>query len=212
MDASRGEFAPLMPFVAPAESLPDSLPAVAAAAWDAIEAGAQQRWTAWGLPTLATLGADGTPQARVLALRGVDRAERTLWFHTDRRSAKALELGADARASVLFWSPEDAVEVRLTGHVGLHASGPAAESAWAQASPLSRSAAQIALAPGTPLSAPSAFEALVQEGAPAMARSHFVALGFVAETLDWLWLGPRDLRRAKFQWLGRDWSGRWVVP
>jgi DNA polymerase III delta prime subunit len=55
-------------------------------------------------------------------------------------------------------------------------------------------------------------ESLVQEGDPGMARSHFVALSFTAETLDWLWLGRRDLRRARFQWFGHDWMGHWIVP
>ncbi len=163
-------------------------------------------------PTLATAGANGMPQARVVALRGVERERRTLWFHSDRRSAKFAELQADPRASVLFWSPEDAVEVRLAGRVALHVDDPVAHAAWTHASPLSRSAAQIALAPGTTLHAPTPFESLVQEGDPEMAFSHFAALAFVAEALDWLWLGPRDLRRARLTWIGHDWVGHWIVP
>ncbi len=214
MDApsKRPSVVPVMPIQAPDGSLPASLPGVVDAAWSAIERGCTDRWTPWGLPTLATQGKDGAPEARVLALRGVERAQRVLWFHTDKRSAKVAGLARDARASVLFWSAEDAVEVRLGGTVRIHADGVEADRAWSEASPLSRSAAQIALAPGTPLTRALAFESLVQEGAPAMARSHFVALSFTAESLDWLWLGPRDLRRARFQWFGHDWMGHWIVP
>jgi pyridoxamine 5'-phosphate oxidase len=212
MDAPRHPVAPDLPIAAPADSLPATPAEVVDAVWTAIERGAAERWTPWGLPTLATTGPAGEPQARILALRGVERATRTLWFHTDRRSAKVSALKRDARASVLFWSADDAVEVRLDGTVSLHLSGRLADAAWDDASPLSRSAAAIALAPGTPLGAPTAFEALVQEGVPAMARSHFAAVAFVADRLDWLWIGSGDLRRARFQWIGRDWNGGWVVP
>ncbi|GIK88340.1 MAG: pyridoxamine 5'-phosphate oxidase family protein [Burkholderiales bacterium] len=214
MDAPtrRGRVAPVLPIAAPADTLPASLPAVVDAIWASAERGVAERWTAWGLPTLATAGANGMPQARVVALRGVERERRTLWFHSDRRSAKFAELQADPRASVLFWSPEDAVEVRLAGRVALHVDDPVAHAAWTHASPLSRSAAQIALAPGTTLHAPTPFESLVQEGDPEMAFSHFAALAFVAEALDWLWLGPRDLRRARLTWIGHDWVGHWIVP
>lgn len=213
MDArTRPGVAPALPIEAAAASLPPTLAGVADAAWSAIERGAVERWTPWGLPMLATAGPDGAPGARVLALRRVERAERRLWFHTDLRSPKVEALRREPRASVLFWSPADAVEVRLAGRVAVHADGHGADAAWRDASPLSQSAARIALAPGTPLRRASSFDALVQEGDEAVARSHFCALAFVADTLDWLWLGPRDLRRAQFAWIGRDWVGQWTVP
>lgn len=214
MDAPshRGRVAPVLPIAAPAESLPPSLPAVVDGVWSAIERGVADRWTPWGLPALVTASADGIPQARVIALRGVERDRRTLWFHSDRRSAKVAALKSDPRASVLFWSAEDAVEVRLCGRVALHVDDAHARAAWQHASHLSKSAAQIALAPGTPLRVPTPFESLVQEGDPAMAYAHFAALAFVADTIDWLWLGPRDLRRARLTWIGHDWIGHWIVP
>jgi pyridoxine/pyridoxamine 5'-phosphate oxidase len=204
--------APAVPIAAPAESLPASLPAVLDAVWTALARGVRERWTPWALPTLATVGADGVPQARVIALRGADRAARTLTFNTDARSEKAAAVAAQRRAAVTFWDPGDAVEARFAGRATLHRDDDVALACWRDASELSKSAAAIALAPGTPLTRPTAFEALVQEGSAAMAFSHFAAIVVEIETLDWLWLGPRDLRRARFAWGGRDGSGQWVVP
>ena len=204
--------APAVPIAAPAESLPASLPAVLDAVWEALARGVRERWTPWGLPTLATVGGDGAPQARVIALRGADRAARTLTFHTDARSDKAAALAAHRRAAVTFWDPRDAVEARFTGRATVHRDDDVARACWQDASALSQSAAAIALAPGTPLAHATAFEALVQEGSAAMAFTHFAAIVVEIETLDWLWLGPRDLRRARFAWGGRDGSGQWVVP
>jgi pyridoxine/pyridoxamine 5'-phosphate oxidase len=204
--------APAVPIAAPAESLPASLPAVLDAVWAALARGVRERWTPWGLPTLATAAADGTPKARVIALRGADRASRTLTFHTDARSDKVAELAASRRAAVTFWNPADAVEARFTGRASVHRDDDVARACWQDASALSKSAASIALAPGTPLGRATAFEALVQEGGAAMAFSHFAVVRVEVETLDWLWLGPRDLRRARFAWAGRDGAGEWVVP
>ena len=204
--------APAVPIAAPAESLPASLAAVQDAVWAALARGVREPWTPWGLPTLATVGPDGTPQARVIALRGADRAARTLTFHTDARSDKAVALAARRRAAVTFWDPGDAVEARFAGRATVHRDDDVARACWHEASALSKSAAAIALAPGTPLTRSTAFEALVQEGSATMAFSHFAAIVVEIDSLDWLWLGPRDLRRARFAWGGRDGAGEWVVP
>jgi hypothetical protein len=204
--------APAIPIAAPADSLPAGLPQVLDAVWNALARGVQDRWTPWALPMLATVGARGQPEARVIALRGADRATRTLTFHTDVRSAKAAALAAERRAAVTFWDPGDAVEARFTGRVTLHHDDDLALACWQDASALSKSAAAIALAPGTPLSRPTPFAQLVQEGSADMAFSHFAALVVEIEMLDWLWLGPRDLRRARFEWGGRDGAGQWIVP
>jgi pyridoxine/pyridoxamine 5'-phosphate oxidase len=201
-----------MPFAAPSESLPTVLTEVLDSVWDAIERGVRDRWTPWGLPVLASLDASGTPTTRVLALRGFDREARALLFHTDGRSEKAAALAANPRASVLFWSPDEAVQVRLAGDARMHRDDAIKHEAWKQASPLSKSAGAIALAPGTPLTRATAFGSLVHEGDAKRSLSHFAAITFVADAVDWLWLGATDLRRARFQRMGASWTGSWIVP
>ena len=51
--------------------------------------------------TLATVGADGQPSARVVLLKGVDR--RGLAFFTNLTSRKSRELDANASAALVFW-------------------------------------------------------------------------------------------------------------
>ena len=56
--------------------------------------------------TLATVGADGRPAARIVLLKGVDPPEagerRGLVFYTNRQSRKGAELAANRRAALLF--------------------------------------------------------------------------------------------------------------
>jgi len=65
--------------------------------------------------TLATADPDGTPDARVVLLRGLDD-RGAVWF-TNRRSAKGRQLGSlPSAALVAFW-PELERQVRLRGPV-----------------------------------------------------------------------------------------------
>ena len=65
--------------------------------------------------TLATVGADGQPSARVVLLKGVDR--RGLAFFTNLTSRKSRELDANARAALVFWWGPLARQVRFEGTV-----------------------------------------------------------------------------------------------
>jgi len=65
--------------------------------------------------TLATVDADGLPDARTVLMRGVDRAG--LRFYTNRHSAKGRALGAHPVAALLFhWEPLER-QVRVRGDV-----------------------------------------------------------------------------------------------
>jgi pyridoxamine 5'-phosphate oxidase len=64
---------------------------------------------------VATAGADGSPSARVVLLRGLD--ERGFVFYTNYDSRKGRELAANARAALLFHWPEVHRQVRATGAV-----------------------------------------------------------------------------------------------
>jgi pyridoxamine 5'-phosphate oxidase len=63
--------------------------------------------------TLATATPDGSPSARIVLLKGADA--RGFVFYTNKESRKAGELGANARAALLFhWKPLGR-QVRIEG-------------------------------------------------------------------------------------------------
>jgi pyridoxamine 5'-phosphate oxidase len=63
--------------------------------------------------TLATVGADGQPSARLVLLKAVD--ERGFVFYTNLRSRKGRDLTANPRAALTFhWHPLE-VQVRIEG-------------------------------------------------------------------------------------------------
>jgi pyridoxamine 5'-phosphate oxidase len=65
--------------------------------------------------TLATVDADGAPDARMVLLKGIDA--EGLRFHTNYDSAKGRQLEADPRAAlILYWREQDR-QVRVRGRV-----------------------------------------------------------------------------------------------
>ena len=63
--------------------------------------------------TLATVGSDGQPSARLVLLKAVD--ERGFVFYTNLRSRKGRELTANPRAALTFHWPPLEVQVRIEG-------------------------------------------------------------------------------------------------
>lgn len=65
--------------------------------------------------TIATIGADGAPDARVVLLKGVDA--RGFTFFTDYRSRKGQDLEARPQAALVFFWQELERQVRIRGTV-----------------------------------------------------------------------------------------------
>src|SRR5258708_30592683 len=65
--------------------------------------------------TLATVDADGLPNARMVLLKGAD--ERGFVFYTNMDSQKGRELGAHPKAALVFYWKSANRQVRLRGNV-----------------------------------------------------------------------------------------------
>ena len=65
--------------------------------------------------TVATVGADGQPSARVVLLRGHD--EQGFVFYTNYESRKARDMEANPRAALLFWWRELGRQIRIEGRI-----------------------------------------------------------------------------------------------
>ena len=210
MPASRAVFS--APIATVADSLPASLAQLQDELWTHICNALDGRWLPWSLPVLVTVTPDGAPRPRVLALRAADRAARIFTFHTDARSLKVSDLRSNSRASLLFFDRDDAIQARFDGTAVVHRVDAHAKTAWANVSPLRAHASAVALAPGTPLSSSQRFDDLALLSEPTQTIENFAVVEIEVDAIDWLWLGPHDLRRARFTWTGRDWSGAWVAP
>lgn len=170
--------------------------------------GVADRRSAFHTPTLATIGADGAPEARTLVLRGFDAATRTLRLHTDARSGKVADLAADPRCALHLYDPGAKLQLRIAGRAAVHGGDAVAEAAWAGSREFSRMCYAIEPAPGTPVAEPPAAPRDAEAG---QAVFRVILLRF--DRLEWLELAAAGHRRARFAW---DDAGAltstWLVP
>jgi pyridoxamine 5'-phosphate oxidase len=109
--------------------------------------------------TLATVGTDGRPSARVVLLRGID--SRGLTFFTNRSSRKGDELRASPHAALVFHWWELGRQVRVEGRV--EETSLADSEAYWQSRPRASRIAAWASPQSRPLSGRAELEARVAE-------------------------------------------------
>ena len=132
-------------------------------------------------------------------------------FHTDARSPKWQQLGADPRVAMHFYFPKPKLQYRVQGIAQLEHGTPATQAKWDSMNSSARDCYRVQTAPGTPIPAPRSRKqetAGALGGYPAFARSHVQVA-----SIDWLYLAAVGHRRAQFVW-SEDGSvtQRWVAP
>ncbi|WP_323795761.1 pyridoxamine 5'-phosphate oxidase family protein [Nisaea sp.] len=158
-------------------------------------------------PVLATIGRDGSPNARILVLRTADPVAWQAILHTDSRAEKVSELETNDGAMLVFYDHEASLQLRLKGAIGRNTDNAAREAIWAELPASTRPNYRASLPTGSAISAAG-------DGIdPAVSQSgyeNFDVLTFSAETVDILQLSRSGNRRYRLDAaLG---TGSWLVP
>lgn len=164
--------------------------------WAELVRAGHDRHHGWRLPVLATVDAQGAPQARTVVLRSADTARSELVCFTDRRSPKVVQLRADARGVLVFWCARLSWQLRAQVRIEVEDAGPRVQAAWARV--VGQPAARDYLARRPPGTVTAAW-APVNEPEPAADGPqdihHLAVLTARVVALDWLELdrrhGPR---------------------
>jgi hypothetical protein len=171
-------------------------------AWDRILYGVNNRHAAARHPTLATVSADGLPQARTVVLRHADRLRSALQIYTHAQSFKIDEVRANPVAALHVWDKTAHLQIRILADVAI-ASGDDVETIWSGVPDASRKQYRRDTAPGMAIPESLAYESVPDVGA-------FAVVNLSVRVIDLLHLGSQH-RRAKF---AREdgWAGRWIAP
>jgi pyridoxamine 5'-phosphate oxidase len=184
--------------------------AVLVNAWALLGRGVADRRHGFHHPAIANSGLSGEPRNRIVILRAADSTQRTIRFHTDRRSAKYDELANDPRVSALFYDAGDRVQLRCEGKAFLHDHDAVADAAWLSSQRMSRVCYGTMPAPGAVMMTGGDF-ALPQTEAELLAgRANFVAVVIVVDIIEWLFLRHGGHRRARFDLVTG--ARNWLAP
>lgn len=181
-------------------------------AWSLLHRALTEPGSAFRTPVLATTDDMGSPQARVVVLRAVERAIRRVRFHTDRRSPKLREIERNPRVAIVGYDAAAKVQIRLSGVAVPHAGDALAAEAWAASAVYSRLCYAQAEAPSLAIAAPGSAPQLTDDSAAAGA-ANFVAVVVVIDRMDWLYLSSQGHRRAGFTWAADgSLQATWLAP
>ncbi len=163
---------------------------------------------------------NNTPHLRTVILRAVNRAQRRLAFHSDRRSQKIDDIQATGQVAWLGWDRETAEQVRLHGRATVHTDDAVADAMWEEEDPASLDVYAGSTAPGTPVDAPDdGLDASVQSepvtrADVASGRPYFAVVRTVIDEIDWLHLHPDGHYRARYTYNSEAdaFEGSWIIP
>lgn len=180
-------------------------------AWAQLETGVGDGTSPLHTPTLATIGADGTPEARTVVLRDASRKTATLRIHTDRRSRKFEELRQDPRCSIHGYHAAEKIQLRLNGTASLHCDDDVTAEAWAASRSFSKICYHQIEAPGTALVDPHVASS-DHETDPDAGLANFCAVLIKVHQIEWVYLHHLGHRRARWSEVGAGWLGTWLAP
>lgn len=181
---------------------PNDLQAFLNEAWQHLLNGVADSTSPARYPTFCTVSPEGTPEARIVALRGAVQASGLLEIHTDSATAKVAALRQTPVAAFLIWLPEADMQIRLTTSVEI-ATGAGVEAQWRKVPAASRVSYGTLPVPGTPI-------ANVFDYAKPADRAKFAVLNCTVTGIDLVHLGARH-RRASFSAVD-GWAGTWLAP
>jgi general stress protein 26 len=174
-------------------------------AWRALGRGADDPSHPMHMLTLATVGPDGRPSARLMINRGAEREGHAgrVWLHTDARSPKVAELHGVPFACLSAWDSGAGIHLRVHGRVVLHRLDECARRHWEQLSSAARwlyetpsDGADVAAGGEPPdLRLPRDKRQLPHK-LTARERDRFTVIEVRVETIDWLQATQTEMRRA----------------
>ncbi len=200
---------------------PTSLDDIHDQIWRMLDEAAATRHHGFHLPTLATVSKNGEPAARIVVLRGADRAGRYITCHTDARAPKVVQIDGQSLSAWVFYDAEARVQVRALGRVAVldPAVDPFAREAWQGTNLSSRRCYMAPSAPSSKCDAPSPnLPENVRDRLPTEAEAqagmvNFRVLKATIENLDYLHLAHDGHIRARFVYDGNGEAvSTWLEP
>ncbi len=173
--------------------------------WQQLKAALEHKHDPFKNLFLATGTADGA-DARTVVLRQVDAEHKSVWFHTDARAEKVLQLEAHPNATLLIWDEGRQVQLRLVVEARLHTDDYVADEHWKNLWVGSRKMYLSEHRPGSEQPAPyPGFPPHLGENLPTdreseAGRPNFAVFECRVITLEYLHLSRAGQTRAQFQY------------
>ena len=186
-------------------------------AWDLLSFGLQNRDNPLHIPVFIN-GVNNDFDGRVIVLRGLDKNNKSLWFHSDIRSNKVKDLKINPKGTFLFYSKEEKVQLRITGNIKIHYKNDFTEKSWKKTAHMSRQCYLGENPPGLVSKIPTSglsedidnSKYTIEESE--IGYKNFCVIENYIKSIEWLYLAAKGHRRAHFSLENSSIKKKWLIP
>ena len=185
--------------------------------WSMLEEAVLNRKSDFRTPIFISSNND-EPDGRVVVLRGADKNQCSLSFHSDYRSNKVNLIKKNSKGALVFYDKKEKIQLRIKVECRINFKNNISKNAWRKTQQISRKCYLASLAPGTKLEEPGssldkkfeAFEYSYEESE--MGEDNFCVVTCKISTIEWLYLSVKGHRRAKIDLNSKENQFQWLVP
>ena len=185
--------------------------------WSMLEEGVLNRKSDFRTPIFISSNNDEA-DGRVVVLRGADKNQYSLSFHSDYRSNKVNLLMQNPKGALVFYDKKEKIQLRIKVECSINFKNNISKKAWEKTQQISRKCYLASLAPGTKLEEPGssidkkfeAFEYSFEESE--MGEDNFCVVTCKIISIEWLYLSVKGHRRAKIYFDKQENHFNWLVP
>ena len=155
---------------------------------------------------------------RIVVLRGVDKKEGKLWFHSDIRSNKVKILKSNPEATLLFYDKVEKIQLRISGITEINYQNNFTQDSWKKTAHMSRQCYLGEMAPGTEFSSPTSGltkdidNLKYSKEESESGYKNFCVIEIFIKSIEWLYLAAKGHRRAFFSLKNNSLEKKWLIP
>ena len=185
--------------------------------WNLLISGLKNRDSAYHLPVFIC-GEKKFFDGRTIVLRGIDKKNKILWFHTDIRSKKIKILKTNPNGSFLFYDKKEKIQLRVYGSIKVNYQNDITKKSWKKTVHMSRQCYLGKEIPGTNTSIPTSglsknidnFKYSIEESE--IGYKNFCLIETFITSIEWLYLAAKGHRRAQIILKNNTAIKKWLIP
>ena len=185
--------------------------------WDLLEKGLLNRDSSFHIPVVIC-GQNNNFDGRIVVLRGFDKINKSLFFHSDIRSKKIKNFKIYPKASFLFYDKKEKIQLRVSSNIKIHYQNKQSENSWKNTAHMSRQCYLGNKAPGS--SASDATSGLTEDidnsnytiEDSEIGYKNFCVIEALITNIEWLYLASKGHRRAIFTLKNNQVDKKWLIP
>ena len=174
--------------------------------WESLDKGVKDRFSDYHTFSLAT-SSKNIAEIRTVVLRGYDRQNQSIIFHTNNSTNKINEIKNNPSVGALFYDRKGKIQIRCNGDAVINNMDQYCKERWNKMSAQSQECYYQNISPGQNIESPE----IVKNKLENKLSKNFTVITINISKIDWLYLSSKGHTRVKF--LKNDgFTGQWIAP